>query len=164
MEKLFIIKQYKVEFWIFAVLLHCSLMERLPGRTNYKLANNNCKNKSISNVKNKYQITNSVFPCLRRHKMGPYTSLVSHDLKSVIVNTFFPNLSRDFLTNIDWLVQPNGSLVSFNWFINPTFSPVFKFCLISLIVTGSHYITIYVTMCVTISRYNIMSVNWCCCF
>ena len=30
-------------------------------------------------------------------------------------------MSGDFLTNIDWLLQSNGSIGHFDWFINPAY-------------------------------------------
>ena len=64
--------------------------------------------------------------CLRRQKMSPSTSTVRRDLMSVILNTLFPNLSRKFLTNIDWLLQLHGSIGHFDWLINPTLNEIFK--------------------------------------
>ena len=64
--------------------------------------------------------------CLRRHKMSPSTSTVRRDLMSVILNTLFPNLSRKFLTNIDWLLQLHGSIGHFDWFIYPTLNEILK--------------------------------------
>ena len=52
--------------------------------------------------------------------MCPSTSAVRRDLMFVILNTIFTNLSRDFLTNIDWLLQSHGSIGRFDGFINPT--------------------------------------------
>ena len=58
--------------------------------------------------------------CLRRHEMVPYTTTVRRDLMYIILNTLFTNLTRDFFRNIDWLLQSHGSIVRFDWFINPT--------------------------------------------
>ena len=48
---------------------------------------------------------------------------------SVILKTLFTNLSRDFLTNIDWLLQSHGSIRYFDWLIRLTFSSAFNICL-----------------------------------
>ena len=42
--------------------------------------------------------------------MSPSTSTDCRDLIFVILNTLFPNLSRDFLTNVDWLLHSYGSI------------------------------------------------------
>ena len=47
-------------------------------------------------------------------------STIRRDLISVILKTLFTNLSRDFLTNIDWLLQSHGLIGWFIWFIIPT--------------------------------------------
>ena len=41
-------------------------------------------------------------------------------LCTAILNNFFFNLSRDSLTNIDWLLQSHGSIGHIHWFITPT--------------------------------------------
>ena len=51
--------------------------------------------------------------------MSPPTSPVRRDLMSIILNTLFTDLSRDFLTNIDSLLQSHGSIGRFDWFIKP---------------------------------------------
>ena len=48
---------------------------------------------------------------------------------SVILKTLFTNISRDFLTNIDWLLQSHGSIRCFDWLIRLTFSSAFNICL-----------------------------------
>ena len=62
-----------------------------------------------------------MFLCLKRPEMNPFTSTVRRDLMSVILNMLFTNLSRDFLTSIDWLLESHGSIGRFDWFINSTF-------------------------------------------
>ena len=61
-----------------------------------------------------------MFVCLRRHEAGHFVATVCHNLISVFLIKFLTNLSRDFLTNIDWLLQLHGSIGCFNWFITPT--------------------------------------------
>ena len=61
-----------------------------------------------------------MFLYLRRHEMSPLASTVCCDLMPAILNTLFTNLSRGFLTNIDWLLQSHGSIGRLDWFINPT--------------------------------------------
>ena len=56
---------------------------------------------------------------LRRHKTNPFTATVRRDLISVILNMLFTNFSRNFLTNIDWLLQSHGSIGHFYLFTNP---------------------------------------------
>ena len=72
--------------------------------------------------------------------MCPSTSTVRRDLMLVILNTFFSNLSRDFLTNIDCLLQSHGSIGRFDWFINPTVTLCSNDILlnINLILTACH--------------------------
>ena len=91
---------------------------------------------------NKYKNTNLVFLCLRRHKMSPSTSTVRRNLIFVILNMLFPNLSRDFLANIDWLLQSHGSIGRFDWFINPTVTLCSNDILlnVTLISTDCHWI------------------------
>ena len=73
--------------------------------------------------------------------MSPSTSTVRGDLIFVILNTLFPNLSRDFLTNIDWLLQSHGSISRFDWFIKPTVTVFSNDILIfTLILTACHWI------------------------
>ena len=74
-----------------------------------------------------------MFLCLRRHEMSPSTSKVHRDLMSVILNMLFPNLSRDLLTNIDWLMLSQGSVGHFDFFRNATFFPTFIITSISLV-------------------------------
>ena len=62
-----------------------------------------------------------MFLCLRRPDMSPFTSTVRRDLMSVILNMLFTNMSLDFLTSIDWLLQSHGSIGCFDWFKNSTF-------------------------------------------
>ena len=83
-----------------------------------------------------------MFLCLRRDKMSPSTSTVRRDLIFVILNTLFPNLSRDFLENIDWLLQSHDSIGRFDWFINLTVTLFSDDILlnITLISTACHWI------------------------
>ena len=90
-------------------------MARLWERTHYNLANNNCKVKSNATTSIKILIqcscvsedTKWVLPLLR------FVAIWC----TAILNTFFFNLSSDFLTNIDWLPQSHGSIGRFHWFI-----------------------------------------------
>ena len=74
--------------------------------------------------------------------MCPSTSAVRRDLMFVILNTIFTNLSRDFLTNIDWLLQSHGSIDRFDWFKNLTVTLCSNDILlnINLISTACHWI------------------------
>ena len=83
-----------------------------------------------------------MFLCLRRHKISPSTSTVRRDLIFLILNMLFPNLSHDFLTNIDWLLKSHGSIGRFDWFINPTVTLFSNDILlnITLISTAFHWI------------------------
>ena len=95
---------------------------------------------------------------------------------SVILNMLFPNLSRNFLTNIDWLLQSHGSIDRFDWFITPTFSHAFNIFSISLVwldpVTSQwrHNITSQYHVCQLMlffpnwCYYQLMLLfpNWCC--
>ena len=83
-----------------------------------------------------------MFLCLRRDKMSSSTSTVRRDLIFVILNTLFPNLSRDFLENIDWLLQSHDSIGRFDWFINLTVTLFSDDILlnITLISTACHWI------------------------
>ena len=74
-----------------------------------------------------------MFLCLRRQEMSPFISTVHRDLMSVTLNMLFPNLSRDFLTKIDWLLLSHGSIGRFDFFISPTFFPTFIITSISLV-------------------------------
>ena len=67
--------------------------------------------------------------CFRRHEISLFTATVRSNLMFVILETLFTNLSRDFSTKIDWLLQSHGSIGRFDQFINPTL-PVIRFLLI----------------------------------
>ena len=60
-----------------------------------------------------------MFLSFRRHEVSPFPSTVRRDLMSVIFNMLFTNLSRDFLTNTDWLIQSHDTIGRFDWFISP---------------------------------------------
>ena len=101
------------------VLLYCSFIQR--SRQSFTVDNGTTIGKDKLQVD---QYANSKLLCLKRHKMNPSTSTVRRDLMSVILNTLFPNLSHEFLTNIDWLLQSHGSICRFDWFI--TLSLLYK--------------------------------------
>ena len=52
--------------------------------------------------------------------MSPSTSMVYRYLMYCYSKNVSFNLSRDFLTNTDWLLQLHGSIGRFHWFITPT--------------------------------------------
>ena len=94
---------------------------RLSERTDYNLTNSN------------YNIRLNPYKVKTRIIILIWCSCVSEDTKRVLpfllfvmiwyllfYARFFPNLSRDFLTNIDWLLLSHRSIGSFVWFINPT--------------------------------------------
>ena len=74
--------------------------------------------------------------------MSPSTSTVRRDLIFVILNTLFPNLSRDFLENIDRLLQSHDSIGRFDWFTNLTVKLFSDDILLNstLISTACHWI------------------------
>ena len=115
-------------------------MTRLWERKNCKLANNEYKMRLSPILQPSIKIL-SKCSCFRRHEISPFTATVCRHLTSVIVYTFFTNLSRD-LTNIDWLLQSHGPIICFNWFINPTFFLAFNIYSIVTSVTTLHYVTI----------------------
>ena len=59
--------------------------------------------------------------------MNHLTSAIRCELMSVFLDRLFTNLTRDFLTNIDWLLQSRGSIDRLEWFIKHADATIYLF-------------------------------------
>ena len=59
--------------------------------------------------------------------MNHPTSAIRCELMSVFLDRLFTNLTRDFLTNIDWLLQSRGSIDRLEWFIKHADATIYLF-------------------------------------